>query len=238
MGLFDFFKQKEKVVEPIIEKVEESVKDYVRKGPFYLENYVEDYETVSSNSYEWEEIIIASNGSTKFKIKYYGKPHDYYKNLIVGTDFAPSLVVAVEPNTGEEIVLFDGCSHGYNTIYCDEFSEEQRNNRPANNIYKDKDGNDLFRLYVKVFYQNDFEEEPFLNKDDIIEFEVGRFITIQEAKKEDDLILYIDDDGLIQLRDGRKLSKENLWRDSFDVIQIIATNDTGSSIEIVDHELA
>jgi hypothetical protein len=240
MGLFDFFKKKENVVKPIIEKVAESVKDYVRKCPFYLENYVEGYETVYSNSYEWEDTIVASNGNTKFKIKYYGEPHDHYKNLIVGTDFAPSLVVAVEPNTGEEILLFDGCSHGYNPIYCDEFSEEQRKNRPTNNFFKDKNGNDLFNISVKVFYQYDFEEEGefFLNKDEIIEFEVGRNITIQEAKKEDNLILYIDDDGLIELRDGRKLLPDDVWRDSFDFIQIIATNDSGKSIEIVEHELA
>jgi hypothetical protein len=243
MSLFDFFKKKENVDISWKPKVEilvyDSEKNYKKKGPCYLENFTEDYDSVYSSFYEWKRNIIASNGNSKFKIKYYGKPHNSYKNLIVRTDFAPSLVIAVEPNSGEEIVLFDGCCHGYDNIYCIEFSEEQRKNRPTINNYIDTKGNDLFSLSVKVFYQYDFEEEePFLNKNEIIEFEVGRNITIQEAKKEDNLILYIDDDGLIELRDGRKLLPEDVWRDSFDFIQIIATNDSGKSIEIVEHELA
>ena len=45
-----------------------------------------------------------------------GEPNPY----IVDGDGAPGLVAALDPENGEEFVIFDAGRHGYNNLFCDE----------------------------------------------------------------------------------------------------------------------
>src|SRR5690348_9024880 len=126
MGLLDIFKKDQ--------TPNDSSTDNGILGPTFLEGLTEHIQNPKDlHLHEWRRRLKSSKGYTKFKIKYYGQLHEEYKSLIIGTDFAPSLVFAVEESTGQEILLFDGCKHGYNALFCDTYTEEQIKNRPATN---------------------------------------------------------------------------------------------------------
>jgi hypothetical protein len=129
----------------------------------------------------------------------------------VGTDFAPSLVFAVDNATGQEILLFDGCKHGYNALFCDTFTDEQIKNRTATNYYKDIDGNEIFEIVISTYNGVDYEDE-FAEE--------------------------VDENGLIELIDGTKIEFEKVKRNGYDTLQIWATNDNGKTIDFVSEELA
>ena len=162
-------------------------------------------------SHEWRRQLKSASGQTKFSIKYYGKLHENYSNLIVGTDFAPSLVYAVDTSNGQEILLFDGCKHGYNALLCDTFTDEQINNRQVTNIYKDKDGNDTFEIVISTYNGIDFDDE------------------FSEE---------VDENGFIEIKYGTKIEFEILKRNAYDTLQIWATNKDGKTIDIISEELA
>jgi len=179
-------------------------------GPAFLDGLTEQIDNPRNLlPHEWRRRLRSLSGQTKFKIKFYGKLHESYKELIVGTDFAPSLVFAVDPSTGEEILLFDGCKHGYNAMFCDTFSEDQIQNRPVETFYVDKDGRDVFEIVISTYNGNNDE----------LSDEAG-------------------EDGLIELINGSKIELEKAMRDCFDTFQLFATNENGRTIAIVEEELA
>lgn len=182
-------------------------------APTYYENFV-TYDNVSYfdkvKESEWRGQIQSSAKNKKFKIKYYGDFYEKY-GLITWSDTAPSLVVAEDVETGEQIVLFDGCKHGYNAMFCDKFSDEQINNRPLTHTFTNKHGNDVFEILVLTFNNIDYDEE-----------------------KED----FVNENGEVPLMWGEIISFEDLKRNGFDFICIVAINALGERMNIVDEELA
>lgn len=204
MGLFDIFKKDN--------KPKNTTTDNGVLGPTFLDGLTDQIQNPKDlHSHEWRRKLKTSSGQTKFKIKFYGQLHEEYKNLIVGTDFSPSLVFAVDPSTGQEILLFDGCKHGYNALFCDTYTDEQIKNRPTTNFYKDNDGNELFEIVISTYNGIDYDDEF-----------AGQ----------------VDKNGLIELIDGTKIEFEKVKRNGYDTLQIWATNDNGKTIEFVSEELA
>lgn len=204
MGLFTFFKR------PKRDASLSTHKELL--GPTYLEGWTESSEGPEKRlPHEWRGKLKTPAGQTRFNIKYYGMLHEDYPNLIVGTDFAPPLVYALDPSTGQEILLFDGCKHGYNAMFCDTFSVEQMNNRPADKFYKDQEGKFTFEIvfstYNQAYYDDEFKAE-------------------------------VDDVGRIELIDGTKLEWEKARRNAFDTLRVFATNEDGKVSEILSEELA
>ena len=182
-------------------------------APTYYEKFV----THENQTYfqdlidiEWRGQIQSSEQNKKFRIKYYGDFFEKY-GLIVGTDFAPALVVAEDVETGEQILLFDGCKHGYNAMFCDEYSEEQISNRPLTHTFSDKNGNEAFEVLISAYYGIDYNEE---------------------------LEDFQDEEGKIELITGEVISEETLFRNGFDFIQIQLINAQGEKINILEEELA
>lgn len=201
---FNLFKKRSRQVE--------EVDDNSLPGPAYLEGFTSPpADGKSQKQLEWRGQIKAPSGQTKFSIKYYGQLHNSHPNLIVGTSFAPALVYAVDNTTGLQILLFDDCKHGYDALFSDEFTIEQINNRPADNIYRDKHGNELFELIVSTYYAVDYDEE-FSGE--------------------------VDANGLIEIGDGSKMPFETVKRNGFSSIQITAVSPAGKKIEIVNEELS
>ena len=161
--------------------------------------------------FEWRRSLKSSTGNNKFKIKYYGDLHDTYDSLIVETDFAPAKMVAIDILTKEEILLFDGCKHGYDAITWVEFSKEQIENRILDKIYKDKRECETFEIELSAYYKFDFESE--LEED-------------------------IDESGEVELNDGSKIKFEELKRNACDYLCITAINEYGNRVEIFSQELA
>ncbi|MRG44094.1 hypothetical protein GFS24_03165 [Chitinophaga sp. SYP-B3965] len=196
MGLFNFLKRKT---------------DNGILSPTFLEGFTAPVQHRSKlGDKEWRRKIQTASGQTKFRIKYYGKRHEKYPEVIVGTDFAPSLIFAVDTITGDEILLFDGCKHGYNAMFCDVFSEEQIKERPVDNIYADATGNDLFEIVVCIFNGMEAGELPGV----------------------------ADENGLIELINGSRIPLEEVRRNAFDTIFITVTNPDGITYMIVSEELA
>lgn len=204
MGLLDIFKKDQ--------TPNNSSTDNGVLGPTFLEGFTDHIQNPKDlHSHEWRRRLKMPNGQSKFKIKYFGALHEDYKNLIIGTDFGPSLVFAVDISTGQEILLFDGCKHGYNALFCDTYTEEQIKNRPATNYYIDEDGNDTFEIVISTYNGIDYDDE-FGSE--------------------------VDEDGLIELVDGSKVKFNTVIRNGYDTLQIWATNKDGITIDIVSEELA
>jgi len=204
MGILDIFKKEN--------KLSNSTSDNGVLGPTFLEGLTKHIQNPKDlHSHEWRRQLITTSGNAKFKIKFYGQLHEEYKNLIVGTDFAPSLVFAVDPSTGQEILLFDGCKHGYNALFCDTFTEEQIINRPVTNYYQDKDVNEIFEIVISTYNGIDYDDE-FADQ--------------------------VDENGLIELINGTKIEFEKVKRNGYDTLHIWATNDNGKTIDFVSEELA
>ncbi len=159
---------------------------------------------------EWRGQIQSSTQNKKFKIKYYGELFEEYQ-LITGTDFAPELIYAVDVDTQEEILLFDGCKHGYDSMFCDEYSPEQINNRPVTQFFTDANGEDTFEVIVSVYHNIDYDEEL------------------------DD---FVNDEGDIPLIHGEIIDLATLKSDGFDVFQIIVIDAQGKHAAIHQRELA
>ena len=98
------------------------------KIPVYLKNNVKNYEEKDFAIMT----ICSQTGNDLLEVWYYG---DFFmvsgeeRNYIVGTDFAPEKIVAKDPETNEEILIFDGTVHGYDNMFCDVYTEEQINDR-------------------------------------------------------------------------------------------------------------
>jgi hypothetical protein len=203
MGFFNIFSK---------DKKESGTTDNGVSGPTFLDGLTEQIVAPKNlQKHEWRRKLRTTQGQTKFNIKYFGQLHDDYKNLIVGTDDTPALVLAIEPTTGQEILIFDGCRHGYNAMFCDNYSDEQKNKRKADKIYKTDNGKDTFELTISTYNGIDFDDE--------FSGDVG-------------------EDGLIELIDGTKVEFETAKRNGFDTLQIFGTTDNGDIIEIISEELA
>ena len=204
MGLFNLFKKDNK-------NTNNSTDNGVL-GPSFLQDFTTNILNPKDlKSHEWRRQLKTPAGQTKFRIKYYGQLHDKYPNLIVGNDFVPTRLLAIDIASGQEILLFDGCKHGYNAMFCDTYTSEQIQNRPADKVYKDTKGNELFEIIISTYNGIDYEEE-FSNE--------------------------LDDNGLIEIIDGSKIKVEEAKRNGFDTLQIFATNESGETFKIVSAELA
>lgn len=204
MGLLDIFRKRQ-----------ESPKSTTNNGvlgPTFLKGLTEHIENPKDlRLNEWRRRLKTPTGQGKFKIKFYGQLHEKYKNLIVGTNLAPSLVLAVDDSTGQEILLFDGCKHGYNALFCNTFTEEQIKNRPVTNFYKDKEGNELFEIVISTYNGIDYEDE-FADQ--------------------------VDPNGLIELINGTKMEFNIVKCNGYDTLQIWGTSENGNTVSIVSEELS
>ncbi len=182
--------------------------------PTYLEEYViyenEQYFKDIDLSVEWRGQIQSSTHNKKFRIKFYGEIMEEY-GLIVGNDFSEALIIAEDIETQEQIILFDGCKHGYNAMFCDEYSQDEINNRPVQNVFKDKEGNEIFEVVVSTYNGIDYDEEM-----------------------ED----FLNDDNKIELLSGEVITQDELKRNGFDCLFINVYNEKGEKIEIAEFELA
>ena len=64
------------------------------------------------------DFIFAINGNDRLQLHYFG---DFYDGCLVACEDAPAKLAAVAPDSGEEVLIFDGALHGYNAMFCDEY---------------------------------------------------------------------------------------------------------------------
>lgn len=181
-------------------------------GPTFLEGFTEHITNpVGLHDHEWRRRLCSPGGGKKFHIKYYGQILSAKDRIITRTEFSAALVIAVDIETRDEILLFDGCKHGYNALLCDIYTEDQIVKRIPDSLYKDKDGNIVFEVYISTYNGIDFD----------LEFSEE-----------------VDDKGQIELVDGSKVPFEFLKRNGFDTLLISGVNEKGETVEILSEETA
>ena len=165
------------------------------KIPAYLKNNVKNYKEK-----DFATMTICSRaGNELLEVWYYGEffmvPGEG-RNYIVGTDFAPEKIIAKDPETNEEILIFDGTVHGYDSMFCDVYTEEQINDRELKRL-------DIpaSQLILELGYSIDYEDE----KEDYDFDENGEVILVDGSKMSwDNVVLngfdylalsYIDKNG-------------------------------------------
>lgn len=127
-------------------------------GPAFLEGitaHIEQPRNLLPN--EWRRKLRTEEGNEWFRIWYYGHQLDGRDPLIVATEFAPVLMYAEDIATGRRFLLFDGCRHGYNALFRENFSEDQIENRPLTHCFSDGYGNDVFRVQLSAVYKADYD---------------------------------------------------------------------------------
>ncbi|WP_312507274.1 hypothetical protein [Lysinibacillus sp.] len=119
--------------------------------PTYLQSFAEN---IQQEDVETQFQLHSSTGNRQFEIWFYGDLltiEDEPLPFIAGEH---AKIVAKDSETTEEIILFDATLHGYNALFCDEYTEDQRVNRPLK-----KYNMPATEIVVSFFYNIDYDEE-------------------------------------------------------------------------------
>lgn len=138
--------------------------------PTYLSNNVKDCKQGGHMHYT----ICSSKGNELLEVWYYGDLKKISsETYIVDTNNKPTKVVAKCPETGEEILIYDGAKHGYDNMFCNEYTLEQVESRPLKRY-------DILpsKLTLTLGYSIDYEEE----KEDYNVDENGDVLLIDNSK--------------------------------------------------------
>ena len=112
---------------------------------------------------EWTEkrlptvTLCSTTGNELLEVWYYGdlltlneEPQLY----IVPSYFAPELVTARDPESGEEFVIFDAGRHGYDNMFCDEHDPSELEHRSLKRYEIPAS-----KLVLELGYSIDYEDE-------------------------------------------------------------------------------
>ncbi len=142
------------------------------KLPTYLRNNIQDYAEKRLTTMT----ISSSTGNDQLEIWYYGdlfKVPNEEQQYIVNTDFAPGKIIAKDPMTNEEILIFDAAKHGYDNMFCETYTEEQINNRPLQKL-----AIPASLIVLELGYSIDYEDEK-----DNYEIDENSFVTLIDDSK-------------------------------------------------------
>lgn len=165
------------------------------KIPTYLRNNIKEYIEKDFSIMT----IVSSSGNDLLEVWYCGDLFEVKgeKAKYIGNiDEVPIKIVAIDSRSKEEIIIFDEGCHGYNSMFCDEYNEEQLKNRSLKRY-------DIppSKLILELGYSIDFEDEKegYINDDHkTVTLINGDIISWEDVKANgyDWLILsYINDDG-------------------------------------------
>ena len=155
-------------------------------------------------------MLCSEQGHELFEVWYYGsleRIDGQKQKYIVDWHYSPLLIVAKEPHTGQQIVVFDGALHGYDAMFCETYDRHTVPNRPLVKLDAPPT-----KLFIEVGYSIDYESE----KEEYV----------------------FNDQGLVELIDGRFIPWEQVKSEGFDYIAISALDAAGHKTEFVSLELA
>ena len=124
-----------------------------KKYPTWLTNHVKEWAKKRLTTVT----LCSTSGNEWLEVWYYGdlltingEPQLY----IVTSYFAPELVIARDPESKEEFIIFDGGRHGYDNMFCDEhdLDELERHTLKRYEIPASK-------LILELGYSIDYEDE-------------------------------------------------------------------------------
>ena len=183
----------------------------IELGPTYLESIVNKISPEKGDeNIEWRARL---NDKCK-QIKFYGqiKYYEHRRNsLIISTDFSAQIVIAVTVN-GKEILLFDGCKHGYDAIMLNYgYTDEEINNRIPDQILFTKD-NYEFEIILSAFYTQDYDD----------------WITTGLYK--------LTEQGMINLEEASLMDFNEFKRNAFNCFEVLISDSSGKIYPILQKE--
>jgi hypothetical protein len=126
------------------------LKNKISKVP---ETLLEKLGIDTENENTWAGMLGGNEASSWFKVKYYGK---LYENRIVAAD-APPLLVAENADTKEDVLIFEGVRHGYDSVIACFNREFLGTERAASEVYTNSSGESEFQIVLVANY--DFEAD-------------------------------------------------------------------------------
>lgn len=123
------------------------------QAPSWLEGHIKEWKQKRLTTVT----LCSTSGNEWLEVWYYGdlltingEPQLY----IVPSYFAPELVAARDPESGEEFVVFDGGRHGYDNMFCDEHDLDELERRTLKRYEIPAS-----KLILELGYSIDYEDE-------------------------------------------------------------------------------
>lgn len=165
------------------------------KYPTWLTNHVKEWAKKRLTTVT----LCSTSGNERLEVWYYGdlltingEPQLY----IVPSYFAPELVTARDPESGEEFVVFDGGRHGYDNMFCDEHDLDELERRTLKR-YEIPASKLILELGYSIDYED--EKEDFeVDESDTVELINGERMPWEQVKKDgiDYIALYyVNEEG-------------------------------------------
>ena len=124
--------------------------------PFYLKDHLSDVrhrEDITS------AILTSAAGNTDLEVYYSGDLCKIKNTLYITDGEYPCLIVAKDPVSGEEFVVFDGARHGYDPMFCNE--PIPADTKRALKRYEPYSGKIRIQLGYSIDYEDEKEEYAF-----------------------------------------------------------------------------
>ena len=165
------------------------------QAPSWLEGHIKEWKQKRLTTVT----LCCTNGNERLEVWYYGdlltingEPQLY----IVPSYFAPELVTARDPESGEEFVVFDGGRHGYDNMFCDEHDLDELERRTLKR-YEIPASKLILELGYSIDYED--EKEDFeVDESDTVELINGERMPWEQVKKDgiDYIALYyVNEEG-------------------------------------------
>ena len=143
--------------------------------PIYLQQFAGNVQIIDDVESQFQ--LHSSSGNEQFEIWYHGD-----LLMIEGEEMpyitgSTARIVAKDPLSAEEILLFDATLHGYNALFCEAYTENHRDNRPL-----EKYNLPETKVVLSFFYNIDYDEE--IDDYEVDEQENVRLINGETAKWE------------------------------------------------------
>lgn len=165
------------------------------QAPSWLEGHIKEWKQKRLTTVT----LCSTSGNEWLEVWYYGdlltingEPQLY----IVPSYFAPELVAARDPESGEEFVVFDGGRHGYDNMFCDEHNLDELERRTLKR-YEIPASKLILELGYSIDYED--EKEDFqVNEDGMVALINGERMPWEQVKRDgiDYIALYyVNEEG-------------------------------------------
>lgn len=165
------------------------------QAPSWLEGHIKEWKQKRLTTVT----LCSTSGNEWLEVWYYGdlltingEPQLY----IVLSYFAPELVAARDPESGEEFVVFDGGRHGYDNMFCDEHDLDELERRTLKR-YEIPASKLILELGYSIDYED--EKEDFqVNEDGMVALINGERMPWEQVKRDgiDYIALYyVNEEG-------------------------------------------
>ena len=165
------------------------------QAPSWLEGHIKEWKQKRLTTVT----LCSTSGNEWLEVWYYGdlltingEPQLY----IVPSYFAPELVTARDPESGEEFVVFDGGRHGYDNMFCDEHDLDELERRTLKR-YEIPASKLILELGYSIDYE-DKKEDFQVNEDGMVALINGERMPWEQVKRDgiDYIALYyVNEEG-------------------------------------------